>query len=146
MSFAQRLLKQPNLERNSKNCSYVDLRFIFATSNLSEPVSYIASYDLNDRRKAMQPTNIKMQLFLHVNAILLDSSDVHDILQQVFECPFWVEYTNIFFHYKKKWLNNVFETNFKLFFHKEKNKYICFIFIFERLWSRGRCEELLTMI
>ena len=80
LPLAERVLKRRRFSKTAKS-SYIDVRFIQATSNLCEKFFSTAGYTFSDRRRGLLPYNLECQLFLNVNKSFWDIRDVHSVIK-----------------------------------------------------------------
>jgi hypothetical protein len=80
LSLAQQALKKQKLEE-TRESSYIDLRFLIPTSNICERLFSKAGFCLHSRRLGILPINAECQMFLHMNMDLWNIETVKDILK-----------------------------------------------------------------
>ena len=80
LTFAQRATKRQKLTHQCRNGNYMDSRFIVPNSNVYERLFSNACFVLSDGRKGLNPANLEMQLFLHLNRDIWVIFDINSII------------------------------------------------------------------
>lgn len=83
LSFVERALKRQKVAFNDSESKYVDLRYLFPTSNICERLFSKVGCALTERRKGITPEHLESQIFLNINRDLWDASTINDISNRV---------------------------------------------------------------
>ena len=67
LTLAQRARKRRKINEENTSSQYLDVRFIFPSSNIVERFFSKAGYVFDDHRKRLLPQHLEAQLFLHIN-------------------------------------------------------------------------------
>ncbi len=81
LSLVERAWKRRKLE-NDYDDQYMNLNFLFPTSNLCERFFSRAGYALTDRRERLSPRNFELEMFLHINSRFWDVDDVQTLVHK----------------------------------------------------------------